>query len=92
VTQSYLADTPRDAIKAKLTELWNYERFGVQTVHAGRYCYTRNEGLPTQSPATEGSESQSPCHAGIRPPRRRRPLHPQARSLDFPVASMASRN
>ena len=50
VTQSYLADTPREAIKAKLTELWNYERFGVPSVHAGRYFYTRNDGLQNQSP------------------------------------------
>jgi prolyl oligopeptidase len=30
VTDAYLATLPgRDAIKARLTELWNYERFGI---------------------------------------------------------------
>ncbi|HET7844410.1 MAG TPA: hypothetical protein VFL14_09685, partial [Xanthomonadales bacterium] len=50
VTQSYLADTPREAIKAKLTELWNYERFGIPVVRGTRYFYTRNDGLQNQSP------------------------------------------
>jgi prolyl oligopeptidase len=56
----YLADTPRDRIKARLTELWNHERFGVRPspsqleieafIEGGRYFYTRNDGLQNQSP------------------------------------------
>jgi len=39
----------RDAIKARLTDLWNYEKFGVPTREGGRYFYTRNSGLQNQS-------------------------------------------
>jgi prolyl oligopeptidase len=59
VTQDYLADTPREAIKAKLAALWNYERFGVPESHGGRYFYTRNDGLQNQAPVyvQQGLES-----------------------------------
>ncbi|MCE3002767.1 MAG: prolyl oligopeptidase family serine peptidase [Xanthomonadaceae bacterium] len=51
LTQSYLADAPgRERIKARLTELWNYERYGVPQVRGGRYFYTRNDGLQNQAP------------------------------------------
>jgi prolyl oligopeptidase len=51
VTQAYLATLPqRDAIKARLTELWNFERFGVPVEKGGRLFYTRNSGLENQSP------------------------------------------
>ncbi|MFW2830054.1 prolyl oligopeptidase family serine peptidase [Sphingomonas sp. ID0503] len=50
VTQDYLATLPgRDAIKARLTELWNYERLGIPKRAGGRYFYTRNDGLQNQS-------------------------------------------
>jgi len=39
----------RDAIRARLTELWNYERFGVPSREGGKYFYTRNDGLQNQS-------------------------------------------
>ncbi|MFO0042283.1 MAG: prolyl oligopeptidase family serine peptidase, partial [Pseudomonadota bacterium] len=49
--QDYLADVPgRERIKARLTELWNYERYGVPQVRSGRYFYTRNDGLQNQAP------------------------------------------
>jgi prolyl oligopeptidase len=51
VTQDYLADAPGKAhIKQRLTELWNYERYGVPFVREGRYFYSRNDGLQNQSP------------------------------------------
>ena len=50
LTQSYLARTPgRDAIRARLTELWNYERFSVPFKQGGRYFYSRNDGLQNQA-------------------------------------------
>jgi len=50
LTQGYLAQIPgRDAIKARLTKLWNYERFSVPFKEGGRYFYSRNDGLQNQS-------------------------------------------
>ena len=47
---SYLAAIPeRDAIRARLQELWDYERFGTPRRIAGRYFFTRNDGLQNQS-------------------------------------------
>lgn len=39
----------RDRIKSRMTELWNYERFGVPFKEGGRYFYSRNDGLQPQS-------------------------------------------
>ncbi len=50
VTESYLSAIPERArIRARLTELWNYERYGIPFVDGGRYFYTRNDGLQDQS-------------------------------------------
>jgi prolyl oligopeptidase len=50
VTSAYLAALPeREAIHKRLTELWNYERYGVPTQHGGRYFFTRNNGLQNQN-------------------------------------------
>ena len=49
VTEQYL-DTlgSRDAIKARLKILWDYERYGVPRKRGGRYFYTHNSGLQNQ--------------------------------------------
>src|SRR5690606_25136468 len=48
-TFEYLAQIPeRDAIKKRLTELWDYERFGVPYRAGDRYFYERNDGLQNQ--------------------------------------------
>lgn len=39
----------RAGIKARLTNLWNYERFGIPEQNGGRYFFTRNDGLQNQS-------------------------------------------
>ncbi|KQV56449.1 prolyl endopeptidase [Duganella sp. Root336D2] len=50
VTQSWLGQIPeREAIKARLTRLWNYERYGVPSKKGGRYFYSRNDGLQNQA-------------------------------------------
>ncbi len=49
IAEPFLAAIPaRETIKARLTELWNYERFGIPFKEGGRYFYTRNDGLQDQ--------------------------------------------
>src|SRR6185369_17247321 len=50
LTFSYLEQIPeRTAIKQRLTELWNFERFTTPTAQGGRYFFTRNTGLQNQN-------------------------------------------
>jgi prolyl oligopeptidase len=49
VTQKYLTDlSAREAIGKRLTELWNYERWGVPRREGPRYVIARNDGLQNQ--------------------------------------------
>ena len=51
VTDSYLDALPgRDALKARMTQLYDYERTGVPRKEGNRYFYQRNDGLQNQSP------------------------------------------
>ena len=64
LTQDYLATLPhRDQIKNRMTELWNYEKFGVPSKHAARYFYSYNDGLANQDRLywQESLESQPFC-------------------------------
>ncbi|WP_164156071.1 prolyl oligopeptidase family serine peptidase [Sandarakinorhabdus rubra] len=50
VTDAYLATLPRrEAIRRRLTQLFDYERFGVPRVKGGTSFFTRNSGLQNQS-------------------------------------------
>ncbi len=50
LTQGFLATIPERArIRARLTQLWNHERFGTPRARAGRTFFTRNDGLQDQS-------------------------------------------
>jgi prolyl oligopeptidase len=50
VTQAWLAQVPeREAIKARLTELYNYERYTNAFSWGGRYFLFRNDGLQNQA-------------------------------------------
>ncbi len=50
VTFDYLNSIPeRKAILRRLTELWNFERYGVPFQEGGRYFYAKNDGLQNQS-------------------------------------------
>jgi prolyl oligopeptidase len=49
-TDAFLATLPqRDAIRGRLTQLWNYERFGVPRLRGTTQFYTRNAGLQNQA-------------------------------------------
>ncbi|MFK8185385.1 MAG: prolyl oligopeptidase family protein [Phormidesmis sp.] len=50
VTFGYLNALPRrEEINARLTELWDYERYGIPFKKGGRYFYYKNNGLQNQS-------------------------------------------
>ncbi len=50
VTFGYLAGIgQRDAIRARLTTLWNYERYGLPRQRGAYFIYTRNDGLQNQA-------------------------------------------
>ncbi len=50
VTNAYLATLPgRAAFRARMTQMYDYERFGIPQEAGGRYFYTRNDGLQNQS-------------------------------------------
>lgn len=50
VTFDYLRALPgRDALKSRLSELYDYERFSVPYYRGGRYFYARNSGLQNQA-------------------------------------------
>ena len=50
VTFGYLATIPQRAvIKARLTQLWNFERYGLPTKAGSRYFLSKNNGLQNQS-------------------------------------------
>jgi prolyl oligopeptidase len=50
VTSAYLQAIPeRAAIQKRLTTLWNYEKMSAPTRTAGRYYFTRNNGLQNQN-------------------------------------------
>jgi prolyl oligopeptidase len=49
VTSAFLASIPRrEAIRARLAKLWNYERYSEPFERGGRYFWTYNSGLQNQ--------------------------------------------
>ena len=50
LTFGFLASIPeRNAIKDRLTRLWNFEKYGIPFSEGNRYFYTRNSGLQNQA-------------------------------------------
>ncbi|HMO80052.1 MAG TPA: prolyl oligopeptidase family serine peptidase [Pyrinomonadaceae bacterium] len=50
LTFGYLRSLPhREALRERLTELWNYERLSAPSKIGDRYIYSRNDGLQNQS-------------------------------------------
>ncbi len=49
ITASFLQAIPfRERIKARLTQLWDYPRYGVPQREGGRYYFWKNDGLQNQ--------------------------------------------
>jgi prolyl oligopeptidase len=50
LTEGFLAALPeRAAFRARLTQLWNYERVGIPFKEGGRYFFSKNTGLQNQA-------------------------------------------
>jgi len=50
VTSAFLESIPeREKIKKRLTDLWNYEKFGSPFKAGGRYFFFKNDGLQNQN-------------------------------------------
>src|SRR5256885_6206578 len=50
ITFDFLKTIPeREGIRKRLTEIWDYERFGVPFKENNRYFFSRNSGLQNQS-------------------------------------------
>lgn len=50
ITNRYLEAIPaREAIKRRITQLWDYEKYGTPSEEGGRYFYSYNTGLQNQS-------------------------------------------
>ncbi len=50
VTGAFLATIPeRDAIKHRITDLWNYEKYSVPSKAGGKYFFSKNDGLQNQN-------------------------------------------
>ncbi len=50
LTFDYIAELPfREQIESRLTQLWDYEKYGVPFKRGGRYYYSRNDGLQNQN-------------------------------------------
>jgi prolyl oligopeptidase len=46
----YLSEIPvREQLKQRITELWDYEKFGIPFKQGDRYFYFKNDGLQNQS-------------------------------------------
>jgi prolyl oligopeptidase len=50
VTDAYLQQLPiRETLKQRITQLWNYEKYGTPFKKHDRYFYFKNDGLQNQS-------------------------------------------
>jgi prolyl oligopeptidase len=50
LTERWIAQVPsREAVRKRLTALWNYERFSAPHKKGSRYFYFRNDGLQNQA-------------------------------------------
>ena len=68
ITFQFLDAIPqRAAIKARLKELWDYERYGVPSKEQSRYFFTKNSGLQNQSVTYTTDSFEKPLRELIDP-------------------------
>ncbi|HEY8538140.1 MAG TPA: prolyl oligopeptidase family serine peptidase [Steroidobacteraceae bacterium] len=68
LSQPFLEGIPaRERIKARMTELWNYERYEVPVKAGSRYFYLRNDGKQNQSVLYVADALDAPPRALIDP-------------------------
>lgn len=61
ITFRYLEALPvRDALKKRITELWNYPKVTIPSFEGGRWFYSRNTGLQRQSVVYSRTELNGP--------------------------------
>ncbi|MGK7929496.1 MAG: prolyl oligopeptidase family protein [Spirulina sp.] len=49
ITFAYLENIPeRETLKNRVTQLWNYEKYGIPWKQGDRYFYSKNDGLQNQ--------------------------------------------
>ena len=68
LTERFLSAVPaRDALRARITALWNYERFGVPRRAGDVYVYSKNSGLQNQSVVYVAPEIAGPARVLLDP-------------------------
>jgi prolyl oligopeptidase len=68
VTDAFLEQLPgRAAFKARMSQLYDYERFGTPVKKGGRYFYQKNDGLQNQSPLYVRDSLNGPARLLIDP-------------------------
>lgn len=68
VTSQYLQSLPgRQSIEARLTQLWDYEKFGTPFKKGDSYFYFKNDGLQNQSVLYRGSSLDADAQVVIDP-------------------------
>ena len=64
---SSMAIPGREAIRERLTELWDYEKFGSRRQEGGRYFYFRNSGPPEPERALHDRGARRRAQGPARP-------------------------
>jgi prolyl oligopeptidase len=68
LTERYLNGIPaREAIRKRVADLYDFERFGVPFHEGGRYFYTRNSGMQDQSVLYVTSSLDAPAMVALDP-------------------------
>jgi len=68
VTNAYLAKIPfRDSIRARLTKIWNYPKYGVPFKEGKHYFFYKNDGMQNQSVLYIQDELKGPSRVFLDP-------------------------